>query len=133
VNEATTTMNDSGVGHELAANVQTHEETRALNKRGQRRRGRRPRAVVDHARADAPQPNLPASRVSSLSDTDVLALIPGYHPIYAEVDPELLVLINDQATNGWRRSWAAFTHGPREQRRQIQSVASRAFTLGRQW
>jgi DNA transposition AAA+ family ATPase len=45
-----------------------------------------------------------------LSDTDVLALIPGYHPMYAEVDPELLVLINDQATNGRLRSWAAFTH-----------------------
>jgi hypothetical protein len=45
-----------------------------------------------------------------LSDTDVLALIPGYHRIHAEVDPELLVLINDQATNGRLRSWAAFTH-----------------------
>jgi hypothetical protein len=45
-----------------------------------------------------------------LSDADVLALIPGYHPIYAEVDPELLVLINDKAGNGRLRSWAAFTH-----------------------
>lgn len=46
----------------------------------------------------------------ALSDTDVLALIPGYHPIYTDVDPELLVLINDTATNGRLRSWAAFTH-----------------------
>ena len=46
----------------------------------------------------------------ALSDTDVLALIPGYHPIYTDVDPELLVLINDKATNGRLRSWAAFTH-----------------------
>ena len=44
-----------------------------------------------------------------LSDSDVLALIPGYHPIYAEADPELLVLINDKAANGRLRSWAAFT------------------------
>jgi hypothetical protein len=27
-------MNDPGVGHELAANVQTHEETRALTGEG---------------------------------------------------------------------------------------------------
>ena len=39
-----------------------------------------------------------------------LALIPGYHPIYADADPELLVLINDKAANGRLRSWAAFTH-----------------------
>jgi DNA transposition AAA+ family ATPase len=45
----------------------------------------------------------------ALSDSDVLALIPGYHPIYAGVDPELLVLINDKAANGRLRSWAAFT------------------------
>ncbi len=45
-----------------------------------------------------------------LSDADVLALIPGYHPIYADADPELLVLINDKAANGRLRSWAAFTH-----------------------
>lgn len=45
-----------------------------------------------------------------LSDSDVLALLPGYHPIYADVDPELLVLINDKAANGRLRSWAAFTH-----------------------
>jgi hypothetical protein len=45
-----------------------------------------------------------------LSDSDVLALIPAYHPIYADADPELLVLINDKAANGRLRSWAAFTH-----------------------
>ena len=46
---------------------------------------------------------------SPLSDADVLALIPGYHPIYTDVEPELLVLINDKAANGRLRSWAAFT------------------------
>jgi hypothetical protein len=45
----------------------------------------------------------------ALSDADVLALIPDYHPIYAGVDPELLVLINEKAANGRLRSWAAFT------------------------
>jgi hypothetical protein len=45
----------------------------------------------------------------ALSDTDVLSLIPGYHPIYVDADPELLVLINDKAANGRLRSWAAFT------------------------
>jgi len=42
----------------------------------------------------------------SFGDADVLALIPGYHPIYAEVDPELLVWINDKAANGRLRPWA---------------------------
>ena len=44
-----------------------------------------------------------------LTDADVLALIPTYHPIYAEIDPELLILINDKAGNGRMRNWAAFT------------------------
>ena len=47
---------------------------------------------------------------TALTDGDVLALIPAYHPIYTDVDPELLLLINDQAANGRLRSWAAFTH-----------------------
>ena len=38
----------------------------------------------------------------ALSDADLLALIPGYHPIYANADPELLVLINDKAAPGLR-------------------------------
>jgi DNA transposition AAA+ family ATPase len=46
---------------------------------------------------------------TALSDDDVLALIPRYHPIYTDVDPELLLLINDKAANGRLRSWAAFT------------------------
>ena len=61
------------------------------------------------SRADAPQPDYRRVAFRALSDADVLALIPGYHPIYAGVDPELLVLINDKAANGRLRSWAAFT------------------------
>ena len=45
-----------------------------------------------------------------LTGEDVLALIPGYHPIYHGADPELLQLIDEKATNGRLRSWAAFTH-----------------------
>jgi DNA transposition AAA+ family ATPase len=47
---------------------------------------------------------------TALRDDDVLALIPDYHPIYTDADPELLLLINDKAANGRLRSWAAFTH-----------------------
>jgi DNA transposition AAA+ family ATPase len=45
-----------------------------------------------------------------LTDHDVLRLIPTYHPIYTNADPELLLFIDDNATNGRLRSWAAFTH-----------------------
>jgi DNA transposition AAA+ family ATPase len=45
-----------------------------------------------------------------LSEHDVIALIPGYHPIYTAADPQLLLFIDDKATNGRLRSWAAFTH-----------------------
>ncbi len=55
----------------------------------------------------------------ALSDGDVLALIPGYHPIYAGIDPELLILINDKAANGRLRSWAAFTLTASELCRQL--------------
>lgn len=41
----------------------------------------------------------------ALSDANVLASIPGYHPIYEAADPKLLVLINDKAANGRLRSW----------------------------
>ena len=44
-----------------------------------------------------------------LSDHDVTALIPGYHPIYAGANAELLLFIDNKAANGRLRSWAAFT------------------------
>ncbi len=44
-----------------------------------------------------------------LTDSDILALIPSYHPVYHGVDPELLLFIDDQAAHGRLRSWAAFT------------------------
>lgn len=45
-----------------------------------------------------------------LTDADVLTLIPTYHAIYTDADPELLLFIDDRAANGRLRSWAAFTH-----------------------
>jgi len=44
-----------------------------------------------------------------LSEHDVLDLIPSYHPIYEGIDRELLLTIDDNATQGRLRSWAAFT------------------------
>jgi hypothetical protein len=46
---------------------------------------------------------------AALTDGDILELIPSYHRIYHDVDPDLLLFINDQATHGRMRSWAAFT------------------------
>lgn len=45
-----------------------------------------------------------------LTDLDVSTLIPGYHPIYDDADPELLARIDAKAAHGRMRSWAAFTH-----------------------
>lgn len=45
-----------------------------------------------------------------LSDQDVVTLIPGYHAIYHDADPELLRFIDAKATHGRLRLWAAFTH-----------------------
>lgn len=45
-----------------------------------------------------------------LADQDVVTLMPGYHPIYADADPQLLLFIDEKAAHGRLRSWAAFTH-----------------------
>jgi DNA transposition AAA+ family ATPase len=45
-----------------------------------------------------------------LREPDVLRLIPGYHPIYRDADPELLLLIDEKVASGRLRAWAAFTH-----------------------
>ncbi len=36
-------------------------------------------------------------------------MIPTYHPIYAEVDPDVLRLVDDTCGHGNFRSWARFT------------------------
>ena len=47
---------------------------------------------------------------SALSSTQVCALIPTFHPLYRNVDIELLLLIDDRFAHGNLRDWAAFTH-----------------------
>jgi hypothetical protein len=45
-----------------------------------------------------------------LSARDVLEVIPRYHPLYNDADPELLLTIDDRYAHGLFRHWAAFTH-----------------------
>lgn len=45
-----------------------------------------------------------------LSDATILAVIPGYHPLYAEAPRELLLRVNDDYAHGNLRRWAKFTH-----------------------
>jgi DNA transposition AAA+ family ATPase len=49
-------------------------------------------------------------RFRPLSRPDVLGAIPAYHPIYADVDGELIGLVDDHFAHGNMRNWAAFTH-----------------------
>ena len=48
-------------------------------------------------------------RFQPLTRTDVLGAIPVYHPIYADVDSELIGLVYDHFAHGNMRNWAAFT------------------------
>jgi hypothetical protein len=48
-------------------------------------------------------------RVAFAALSDSAELIPSYHPIYRDVDTDLLLRINDEATRGRLRSWVAFT------------------------
>jgi DNA transposition AAA+ family ATPase len=44
-----------------------------------------------------------------LIESDILDLIPTYHPIYQNTDPDLLLEIDERIGHGRMRSWAAFT------------------------
>jgi hypothetical protein len=44
-----------------------------------------------------------------LTNMQVLRLLPKYHPLYTNVDPELLLLVDDCYAHGNFRSWANFT------------------------
>jgi DNA transposition AAA+ family ATPase len=48
-------------------------------------------------------------RFRPLTRTDVLGAIPAYHPIYADVDSQLIGLVDDHFAHGNMRNWAAFT------------------------
>lgn len=47
---------------------------------------------------------------SPLPSATVPSLIRGYHPVYADCDPQLLTTIDDTFAHGMLRNWAVFTH-----------------------
>lgn len=48
-------------------------------------------------------------RHAPMSEEDLLEILPGYHPIYADVDPDILRMVNDKYCEGVFRNWAGFT------------------------
>ncbi|MGQ0575844.1 MAG: AAA family ATPase [Pseudonocardia sp.] len=70
-----------------------------------------------------------------LAAAQVGALIPTFHPIYADVDAELVVFIDDQFAHGNLRDWAAFTHSAAllcataRRERVDEEIARNVFTL----
>jgi len=44
-----------------------------------------------------------------LTTQQVLQLIPTYHPLYRDIDPELLLFVDDHFAHGNFRDWASFT------------------------
>ena len=49
-------------------------------------------------------------RFERLSLDQVLSIVPVYHPIYAGVADELVILVDQRCTHGNFRNWAKFTH-----------------------
>lgn len=47
---------------------------------------------------------------SPLTPEAVLRVIPRFHPLYGDVDPELLALIDERFAHGYFREWVTFTH-----------------------
>jgi hypothetical protein len=58
-------------------------------------------------------------RFQPLARADVLAAIPAYHPIYADVDPALVELVDDMFAHGNLRNWAAFTDSALRLQKQL--------------
>jgi DNA transposition AAA+ family ATPase len=48
--------------------------------------------------------------VTPLTGAQVCELIGAFHPIYAGVEPEVLLLVDDHFAHGNLRDWASFTH-----------------------
>jgi hypothetical protein len=44
-----------------------------------------------------------------LASDSVLRVIPRFHPLYADVDLELLALVDDRFAHGYFRDWVTFT------------------------
>jgi hypothetical protein len=49
-------------------------------------------------------------RFEALTADEVAAVIPVYHPVYADVPGELIGLVDDHCAHGNFRNWAKFTH-----------------------
>ncbi|KAB2384859.1 hypothetical protein [Actinomadura montaniterrae] len=47
--------------------------------------------------------------MQGLSDEEVLTVIPSYHPIWRDADPEVIVFANTSAAHGNFRAWARIT------------------------
>ena len=48
--------------------------------------------------------------ITPLTGAQVCALMGTFHPIYAGVEPEVLLLVDDHFAHGNLRNWASFTH-----------------------
>ena len=68
-----------------------------------------------------------------LRPEQVLVAMPKFHPLYLEVDPELLGFIDRRCGHGLFRNWAAFTRTVLDvvdgRRRLTKEAATNAFTL----
>lgn len=53
-------------------------------------------------------------RFAPLTQDEVLAELPGYHPLYATCPPALISLVDDVFAHGNLRHWAAFTLSARQ-------------------
>lgn len=49
------------------------------------------------------------ARLDSLTEDEVVSLVPQYHPVHQQVAVELILRINDSYARGNFRRWAAFT------------------------
>lgn len=48
-------------------------------------------------------------RFAALAAKQVLQVIPVYHPIYVDIQPSLITLVDRHCTRGNFRTWAKFT------------------------
>lgn len=58
-------------------------------------------------------------RFAPLTRADVLAAIPEFHPIYADIDEALIALVDDVFAHGNLRNWAAFTDSALRLQRRV--------------
>ena len=49
-------------------------------------------------------------RFAPMDLSTVLEVIPRYHPVYADVEQEVIAEVDDRYAHGTFRHWASFTH-----------------------